>query len=189
MATFKRRKLFVDPKVQGAFLARIVLYWFLCVAAAGTAMFSWMFFTGGPSAMYRPLAEFWTHFEPAVYISLLMLPVILFDCTRLTNRLAGPMFRIRREMHKLSLGEPTQPVHLRNGDYWTEFADEFNLVRQRVIGLEEKLKGDPNEPSSARSDQAILDELRALRADVQRQTSREQDEQQEIPEYHSKAMV
>ena len=38
MATFNRRKLLVDPKVQGAFLARILLYWFLCLVASGTAI-------------------------------------------------------------------------------------------------------------------------------------------------------
>jgi hypothetical protein len=136
---------FVDPKVQGAFLARILLYWFLCLVASGTALVAWMLMTGGPRVLFQPLAEFWPQFAPAVVVSSLMLPILMFDCVRLTNRFAGPVFRVRREMHNLANGTPTHSIHLRTGDFWVEFAAEFNAVRDRVILLEERLNAKPTE--------------------------------------------
>ena len=145
MATFKRRKLFVDPKVQGAFLARIAVYWFLCIIASGTILAGWTLFTGGARVFFQPFAEFWGQFAPAFFVSALMLPILMFDCVRLTNRFAGPMFRVRREMRNLANGIPTNRIYLRSGDFWMEFAAEFNAVRDRVILLEEHLNSRPIE--------------------------------------------
>jgi hypothetical protein len=167
MAGFKRKKYFVDPKVQGAFLARIFVYWFLCLIAAGTAIVGWMLLMGGPRVLLQPLEEFWPQFAPAVIVSVLMLPILMFDCIRLTNWLAGPMFRVRREMRNLANGTPTNPIQLRTGDFWMEFADEFNAVRQRVLILEEQLNTKPIESTPEPVEQTVLDELRQLRSTVQ----------------------
>ncbi|HEV2968402.1 MAG TPA: hypothetical protein VGY55_00345 [Pirellulales bacterium] len=141
----KRRKLFVDPKVQAAFLARIFVYWFLCLVASGIVLALRMFLVGPLNVVLHPLAEFWSQFGPAVCVSALMLPILMFDCLRLTNRLAGPMYRVRCEMRALAMGNPANSVHLRSGDFWTEFAEEYNAVRQRIILMEEGSKRRPVE--------------------------------------------
>ncbi len=167
MATFKRKKLFVDPKVQGAFLARILLYWFLCLVASGTALIAWMLLTGGPRVLFEPFTDFWPQFAPAVVVSSLMLPILMFDCVRLTNRFAGPMFRVRREMRNLADGTPTHSIHLRTGDFWMEFADEFNAVRQRIILLEERLDAKSNESTPEPVEQTVLDDMQELRTTIE----------------------
>jgi hypothetical protein len=154
MTGFKRKKLFVDPKVQGAFLARIFVYWFLCLVASGTVLACWMLLVGPLHVVLHPIAEFWSQFGPAVVVSALMLPILMFDCLRLTNRLAGPMFRMRREMHDLALGHSANSVHLRAGDFWTEFAEEYNAVRQRIILMEEALKRKPIEGPAELAEQS-----------------------------------
>ena len=166
MAALRRKKFFVDPKVQGAFLARIVVYWFLCLVASGTVLICWTFVTGPAGTFFRPIGEVWSQFGPAVLVSALMLPILLFDCIRLTNRLAAPMFRVLREMRNLANGAPTHPIYLRTGDFWTEIAEEFNAIRQRVILLEERLNATPIEsPRRVVDDeQSKLDELQLLRA-------------------------
>jgi hypothetical protein len=145
MASFRRTAFFVDPKAQRAFLARIAAYWFLCLVASGTSLVAWMLLTGGPRVLFQPLAEFWPQFAPAVVVSSLMLPILMFDCVRLTNRFAGPMFRVRREMRNLANGIPTHSIHLRTGDFWMGFVAEFNAVRERVLMLEERLNAKPIE--------------------------------------------
>ena len=60
--------------------------------------------------------------------SLLLLPGVIFDLVRLSNRFAGPMFRLRRSMHDLAQGKPVDAVHFRHGDFWQEFADDFNTI-------------------------------------------------------------
>ena len=53
------------------------------------------------------------------------------DCLRLSNRFAGPMVRLRVAMQGLANGEPVKPVKLRDGDFWCEFAADFNRVLAR----------------------------------------------------------
>ena len=65
---------------------------------------------------------------------------------RVTNRFAGPIFRLRRSMRELADGEHVEPVHLRKGDYWQDVADQFNRVIQRVEATAEKHDRSEEEP-------------------------------------------
>ena len=141
MSRRKRKRLFVDPKVQGAFLLRIFTYWFLCLVMSGVVLYSWMTLTR--RALHLPIEEFWAEFGPAVMVSALMLPILLFDSVRLTNRLAGPMHKVRRAMRNLANGEPSEPIHFRAGDFWRQLADDYNAVRQRMMELEERTGNTP----------------------------------------------
>jgi hypothetical protein len=154
MAQYKRKKFFVDPKVQGAFLLRIFVYWFLCIVSSGTILIAWIMLTGSNRVMLHPVAEFWAQFGPAVIVSGLMLPILMFDCVRLTNRLAGPVFRLRREMRNLVQGVPTRPIHLRPGDFFTELADDYNAIRERMLFLEERLNAKLAAPSPERAERS-----------------------------------
>jgi hypothetical protein len=68
-------------------------------------------------------------------------------------------------MRNLASGAPSNPIHLRTGDFWTEFAEEFNAIRQRVILLEGHLKATPIESPREVVDveQLILEELQLVR--------------------------
>lgn len=147
----KRRILFVDPKVQVAFLLRIAAYWFLCTVASGIVLFIWMMFQLRTFSIEEALGNLWEMFAPAMLISAFMLPVLLFDCLRLTNRMCGAIYRMRREMRNLALGDATHAIAFRQGDFWPEFADEFNAVRLRIIQLEERLQSILPETAEAES--------------------------------------
>ena len=47
---------------------------------------------------------------------------------------AGPLVRLRRSMRALARGEHVEPIKFREGDFWQEFAEEFNAVAARVQG-------------------------------------------------------
>ena len=64
--------------------------------------------------------------------SLVLLPAVIFDLLRLSNRFAGPMFRLRRSMHDLAQGRPVAAVRFRHADFWQEFADDFNTIAARA---------------------------------------------------------
>ena len=46
----------------------------------------------------------------------------------MSNRFVGPIYRLRRSMRSLANGEEVDPVFLRDGDYWFDFAEDFNRV-------------------------------------------------------------
>ena len=80
---------------------------------------------------------------------MLVLPVVMFDMSRLTNRFAGPLFRLRGSMRRLARGERVDPVHFRENDYWQEIAEEFNAIVARIDRLESERQA--TEPVAANS--------------------------------------
>lgn len=143
-ARAKRRSYFVDKKVQGALLVRVARYWLLSVVVVGAlTVLGWMFISPGMSVMVRLRDEFPSLLGGlfvAVIVSLSVLPVILYDLARLSNRFAGPMLRLRRAMRQTAAGERVESIYFRNQDYWQEFADAFNDLNKRLQTQEDELK-------------------------------------------------
>ena len=81
---------------------------------------------------YTHLDDMWFHFGPALVASTLLLPLVILDMIRLSNRFTGPLLRLRRSMRELARGEHVEPIEFRDGDYWQEFANEFNVLAARV---------------------------------------------------------
>jgi hypothetical protein len=130
-----RKQLFVDPKVQGALLLRTVGYWFFCLLTMALTLLLWRLFTGPARLFYFHFDDMLFWYGPAAVASLLVLPLVIVDCVRLSNRFAGPLYRLRRELRRLAAGETVRPIHFREGDFWLEFADEFNAVAKRMDEL------------------------------------------------------
>jgi hypothetical protein len=128
----KRRQLFVDPKVQGALILRVVLYWIVCLTAITLVLLCWRVATGPVMPFAAHFHEMWIHFGPAVLVSLLLVPVVAYDVVQMSNRFCGPLFRLRRCLRALGRGEHVDPISFRDGDFWPEFAQEFNVLLARV---------------------------------------------------------
>jgi hypothetical protein len=129
-----RKHLFIDPKVQGALVARVVLYWVLCLVTIMLMLLCWRIMTGPARIFYTHFDDMWFFYGPALIASFLLLPLVIIDVIRLSNRFAGPMLRLRRCMRELARGEHVAPLEFRDQDFWHEFAEEFNAVLQRVQG-------------------------------------------------------
>lgn len=139
-----RRSYFVDKKVQGALLKRVARYWLLSLIVVGAlTVLGWMFISPGMSALVQlreELPMLLGGLLVALLVSLFVLPVILFDLAKMSNRFAGPMLRLRRGMHRAAEGEQVSPIHFRNQDYWQEFADAFNILNHRLQLQEKELE-------------------------------------------------
>ena len=154
MPLIHRRKLFVDSQVQGALLFRAFLYWLLCVGLMTAMLACWQAFTG-PEGQTLPeiFANLWSAYAPALVVSVLVLPLVLFDVVRLSNRFVGPVHRLRHRMRQLARGERVEPIKFRQGDFWLEFADEFNEI---LALIEQEAK----EPLAARAASATKQTVR-----------------------------
>jgi methyl-accepting chemotaxis protein len=141
-----RKRLFVDPKVQGALIARVVLYWVACLITIALMLLCWDIITGPTRLFYMHFDDMWFYYGPPAIASCLLLPLVIVDIIRLSNRFVGPLLRLRRSMRALARGENVEPIEFRGGDFWHDLADEFNAVRARIRQL------------SARNESEIEDE-------------------------------
>lgn len=133
-----RKHIFVDPKVQGALVGRVILYWVVCLLTITLMLLCWRIVTGPARMFYTHFDDMWFHFGPALVASLVILPLVAVDIVRLSNRFVGPMLRMRRAMRELADGQPVAPLEFRDSDFWRDFAQEFNAVAKRVEQLETK---------------------------------------------------
>ncbi len=139
----KRRIYFVDRKVQGALLVRAARYWVLSLLVVGAlSILGWMFIAPGMPVLVElrsHLPALLAGFATSLLASLIVLPVILYDLARLSNRFAGPMYRLRQTMQRAAAGERVSAVYFRDSDYWQEFADAFNQLKDRMESQEKAI--------------------------------------------------
>jgi len=131
----RRAKLFVDPKVQGVLLMRVVTYWFMAVFAMALLIGYQVYVAGGSSPVLFKLQQVLNHFQPALIAALCILPVIMLDCLRVTSKFAGPLVRLRKEMRNLTDGKEVEPLVFRKSDLYDDLTDEFNRLAKHVEKL------------------------------------------------------
>jgi len=136
-AALLRQQLLIDGPVQGVLLKRMCLYGGACL----------LYFSGvilltesmaNPeeaisSVIFRCLDDT-IYWGPGL---VLLVPAFAYDLLRVSNRFAGPVFRLRREMRRLADGESEYPLSFREADNWTELADVFNELREELLELRE----------------------------------------------------
>ena len=127
-----RKRYFIDPKVQGALLVRTAGYWMFCLLTIASMLICWSILSGPTMPFYFHIAEVAQRYGPVMILALLLLPLVLSDCIRLSNRFTGPIYRLRRSMRNLAFGKHVAPLAFRTDDYWQEVADEFNAVVARL---------------------------------------------------------
>lgn len=128
----KRKKTFVDAKVQGALVRRMVLHWLAFIAVASLVAFCLQVLTNP----FLPLEEhvqqlWWTH-GPFLLVLFFMLPVFIVDTIKLSHRFAGPIHRLRSTIQSLAAGEKFTPMKFRDFDFWQDLAEDFNRMVEQL---------------------------------------------------------
>jgi len=133
----ERRKLhWVDPALQGGLVLRAVMHWGICLLSVGTVLVLGAAFSDIHAPVSAVTQMVRSYFVPAVLVSLLVLPIIVLDTIRHSNRLVGSVARFRHAMQRLAEGETASPLIVREGDCWKNLADQFNRVALRLEELE-----------------------------------------------------
>ncbi len=127
-----RRRYFIDKKVQGALLIRTVWYWGFCLLTIGIMLAIWRSFTGPAQVFYDHFHDIYYRYGPALIASILLLPIVVLDVIRLSNRFAGPVYRLRDVLQRVARGEKVEPIQFRDDDFWKEIADDFNAIVDRL---------------------------------------------------------
>ncbi len=127
-----RQKLYVDQDVQRTLILRTILQWYfymsaiLLVTCLGAI---WM--DPGQLAIKHVFKSF-VYYAPGVIASVLLLPLFVYDMLKATNRIAGPIYRLRNEMKKLASGQEIRPLRFRDGDHWSDLAEDFNELAEQI---------------------------------------------------------
>lgn len=153
MATPSQRKTyFVDPEVQGTLLYKATWYWLLSLTVVGSLnVLGWIFVAPGVDVLVQIrelLPSFFGVLGVAMLSSLIVLPVLLYDLAKLTNRFAGPILRLQRSLNALAEGNPIQPLSFREGDHWHALAEAVNRIAARLEAADIAATENGEEPDS-----------------------------------------
>ncbi|MCA9268571.1 MAG: hypothetical protein KDA41_08880 [Planctomycetales bacterium] len=145
----RRRRLFIEPRMQGILCFKILIYWLNGFLTIGLLIACLSFFTERPQTSAELATLTWQKIWPALLASLVLLPLILTDCVRWSNRFAGPMVRMSQALHALAERRDVAPLKLRQGDLWYEMAEDFNrIAAQRQTGQTAESAGADREQQS-----------------------------------------
>jgi len=132
MADRVRKKKYVDPQVQGALVRRITFHWLAFIAVAAFIAFSLQVLSNPFAPMGEHLQQLWWTHGPFLLVMVLMLPVFVLDTIKLSNRFAGPIYRLQQCMRQIAAGEPPKPLKFRENDFWQGLAETFNRMVDRL---------------------------------------------------------
>ena len=132
MAHPQRKTTFVDPKVQGALVRRLVLHWLAFIAVAAGVAFCLQVLTDPFSSIEEHARKLWFTHGPFLLVLFFLMPVFIVDTIKLSHRFTGPIYRLRRVVHDIAEGKPVATVKFRDGDYWQGLASDFNAMLERL---------------------------------------------------------
>ncbi|QEG42858.1 hypothetical protein [Roseimaritima ulvae] len=138
-----RVRLLIDRQVQGALLCRAGIY-----AAAGLLYMCCVLYFS--QALADPSLSWGQHFTNFAFDAfcwapgvLVLMPIVAHDVLRMSNRFAGPVFRLRSEMQVLAAGEDGREIKFRDEDQWTELAPLYNQLRAELLELRNQVAAPP----------------------------------------------
>lgn len=141
----RRTRFFIDREVQGSLLLRTAVYWLFCLLSVTLMLICWEAYHGPPRRFVDLASEQFFRYGPALVASIVLLPVVLMDVLRLSNRFVGPVTRLRTALNTLAGGQPAKPLNFRDDDFWRDLATDFNQVAARVARADLQLPP-PTEP-------------------------------------------
>ena len=120
----------VSWSVQGPVLIRLIVHLVTFVSAmACMVMVFWMAMGNGPTKTVQQAEfniAFWYGFLPFTICGVVLLPFILWDMMRITNRIAGPLYRFETILREFEETGVMPKAKLRDNDLMMDFCQHFN---------------------------------------------------------------
>jgi hypothetical protein len=149
MAFNRRRRYLIDGPVQLGLLRRVCLYAAYCLITATMLVFFWRMLMAGAARPHQHLLSAVSDAAPMLLALVAIMPFVAFDLLKLSNRFAGPVYRVRLTLESLARGETVRPVRFRDGDFWCELAPKLNVLAARLGQLESPGQYDPEAETSS----------------------------------------
>lgn len=135
-----RQQVWIDRHVQGVLVGRVLLYWSGILIYFGLSIGCFHWWQNPEWTLSEHLGAMLEQVLPCLPTLLLLLPLVIFDIVRLSNRFAGPVYRLRKHLNDLSQDSQVSPLHFRDEDYWQKLAEPINLLQQKILVLEHQVQ-------------------------------------------------
>jgi len=135
-------------------LLRAAVYWLFCLISISLMLLCWNAVTGPPRRLVDLASDVYLRFGPAMIASVLMLPAVLIDVLRMSNRFVGPVVRLRTALQDLAENRPAQPLNFRDDDFWRDMATNFNRAAARCARGAMELSRPTEEMEPAENEQS-----------------------------------
>jgi nitrogen fixation/metabolism regulation signal transduction histidine kinase len=138
MKTEKRRRNLSKHKVQVRLVARIALHWLIFFVTAFAVLYFWQLLLSGDPFDFFSVAvgEVLERSAPVFVVLVVLIPLFVWDTVKLSNRIVCPVSRLESAMARLAAGEIVEPMACRLTDPWQPLFSEFNLLLERVDGVD-----------------------------------------------------
>ena len=127
----KRWRLVADVQIQGQLCVRLVFYWVLCQISMAATMVGFTLLLGESTDLL------WRLLIPALTVSSLFLPIMLFDLIGFSNRFVGPLLNFRKRFSQFMKDGTVGEIRFRKGDYLTDLRDDFNKLQDRLAAIQQ----------------------------------------------------
>lgn len=149
-----RRQHWVDSKVQGTLVRRILFHWCAFFVVTLMCVSAMQLLLGDPNkTVVERMSSPGSSLTLIGVIMMALFPAFALDTIRFSNRFVGPIARLRRYMRELASGEEVNTLAFRDNDFWSDVADEFNAISgivqnqaQEIEQLKKQLEGSVAEP-------------------------------------------
>lgn len=130
----RRKKKFVDRKIQGRLLLGIAAHWLLYFMLIMSAIPIWHVLTvsGFSQPLTKVLADSWGSMTPVFLFLAAVLPIFIWETVKFSNRFVGPIYRLHNTIRSINAGEEVRPIRFRENDFWHDLADDFNTMMRRL---------------------------------------------------------
>jgi hypothetical protein len=127
-----RKKAVADPGVQWTLALRVILHFFLFVCAGAFFGLINQFFADPFGGLVANANTFWKQSGPMLLALACLMPIFVRDTLTLSNRIAGPIYRLRNTIKQLGDGEDAPPLKFRKRDMWDDLPALFNRMTDRL---------------------------------------------------------
>ncbi len=144
MRSFRRRaKLFIARSFQIRYISLILVFMFAIVLLTGYTVYvtAWFMFGEKLAAVY-PQGLLLDIFRKVNLVLLLRLaivtPLVIFIGLVLSNRIAGPIYHIKKYLKKISAGNYGNDLKLRKNDELQDIAESINKLVSKLRSKQDK---------------------------------------------------
>ena len=148
----KRKKTYVDAKVQGMLVRRLLRHWAIFLGVAFLVTYCLQVLYNPFQSKGEHLQQLGWTYGPFLLVLLILLPLFILDTIRFSHRFVGPIYRLRRTIHSSALQGGVPPVlKFRDSAYWQGLAEDFNRMIDRISNPSPDMQESNDRLESAKS--------------------------------------
>ena len=128
----KRRKAVVDARIQWTLAGRVVMHFFAFICGGVFLGLIFQYLSNPLGGLSEHFTAFWKQSAPMLMAMLCLIPIFVRDTLTLSNRIAGPIYRLRSTIKRIGDGETAPPLSFRKNDMWDHLPDLFNKMTDQL---------------------------------------------------------